>query len=496
MTLALHNLSEANADRSEAGASGLVVALIAVALFAMAAFAPAVLRDGDTWTHLATGEWIIAHGAVPRADPFSHSMPGAPWTAHEWLSEILFALAFRAGGWSAVALLTAFAAGGAALVMGLRLARDLSGAALGIAIALGVGLWSPTLLARPHVLALPVAAVWVIGLFSARDRAKAPPLVLALLMTVWSNLHGGFVFGLALIAPFACEAVLAAGPGPGARFAAARRWALFALASLAAALVNPYGIEALLFPFRLIGLANLSRISEWSPQDFGRIGPMEVALIALVGFALTRPMRVPPVRVALLAVLVAMALAHARHAQLLGLIAPMLLARPIAEAIGAPASGDLRPVARTALAAALMGALALGLVRLASPAVRADGPGAPIAALEAVPPELREKPVLNDYGFGGLLIFEHVRPFIDGRADMYRDAMLSLYRKLADGDPTTLETTLARYRIAWTIFPPDRGVVAMLDREPGWRRLYADDVAVVHMRADAPSASLLGVQPP
>ncbi len=116
----------ANADVSAARASGLVLALVAVFLFAVSAFSPAVLRDGDTWSHLATGEWILAHGAVPRMDPFSHSMPGAPWTAHEWLSEILMTLAFRCGGWSGVALLTAAAAAGAALIMGLRVARDLS----------------------------------------------------------------------------------------------------------------------------------------------------------------------------------------------------------------------------------------------------------------------------------------------------------------------------------------------------------------------------------
>jgi hypothetical protein len=39
--------------------------------------------------------------------------------------------------------------------------------------------------------------------------------------------------------------------------------------------------------------------------------------------------------------------------------------------------------------------------------------------LAAVPPELRAKPVLNDYGFGGYLIWSGVRPFIDGRADTY-----------------------------------------------------------------------------
>ena len=80
--------------------AGLGLAAIAVSLFTLAAFAPQVLGDGDTWSHVATGEWIIAHGTAPHADPFSHSMLGAPWTAHEWLSEVLLALAFRLGGWS------------------------------------------------------------------------------------------------------------------------------------------------------------------------------------------------------------------------------------------------------------------------------------------------------------------------------------------------------------------------------------------------------------
>ncbi len=394
-----------------------------------------MLADGDTWSHLATGEWIFAHGAVPRADPFSFSVPGAPWTAHEWLSEILLTLAFRSSGRSGVALLTAVAgAAGAALVMGLRIARDLSGAALGATVALGATLWTASLLARPHVLALPIAAVWTVGLLRARDRDAAPPLALALMMTLWSNMHGGFVFGLALIGPFALEAVAAAGRG--ARLAALCAWALFGLAAVGAALVNPYGIEALLLPFRLMGVENLSRTSEWRAQDFGHVGPMEIALLLLVGFALTRPMAAPKLRAALIAGLLGMALQHARHAQLLGLVGPILLARPIAAAIGAtPPDGDRRAVTRAALAASLAAALPLGALRLAEPIARVDGPGAPISALAAVPPQLRAEPVLKDYSFGGYLIWSHVRPFIDGRADMYGDAMLGLYCKLAVGDP-------------------------------------------------------------
>ena len=67
--------------------------------------------------------------------------------------------------------------------------------------------------------------------------------------------------------------------------------------------------------------------------------------------------------------------------------------------------------------------------------------------------------MLNDYGFGGYLIWSHVRPFIDARAELYGDAMLSLYSKLQAGDSGTVESTLKRYDIAWSIFPPDARIV-------------------------------------
>jgi len=37
--------------------------------------------------------------------------------------------------------------------------------------------------------------------------------------------------------------------------------------------------------------------------------------------------------------------------------------------------------------------------------------------------------------------------------------------------------------IAWTLIAPERPAALLLDHLPGWRRLYADDVAVVHVRA-------------
>jgi hypothetical protein len=258
-----------------------------------------------------------------------------------------------------------------------------------------------------------------------------------------------------LIGPFALEAVTEAPVG--ARLVAARAWATFALTALAAALLNPYGMDAFLLPFRLMSVENLSRISEWQPQDFSHIGTMELTLL---GLTLTRPFAMPPIRAALLIAVVAMALQHSRHQVLLGILAPMLLAGPIAGAIGMEgASGEWR-VARVALPATVAAMMAIGVVRLMMPIERADGVSAPISALSAVPPDLRRKAVLNDYAFGGFLIFEHVRPFIDARVELDRDGMLNLYDKLRSGDLEAVEEALKRYDVAWTIFAPDNRIVS------------------------------------
>jgi hypothetical protein len=104
-------------------------------------------------------------------------------------------------------------------------------------------------------------------------------------------------------------------------------------------------------------------------------------------------------------------------------------------------------------------------------------------------------PVLNDYGMGGYLIFKGVRPFIDGRADMYGDSYVKAYVKATRPDVAALKTMLANYKVAWTIFAASDPVVQAMDRQPGWRRLYTDKYAVVHVRTDAtaqPPATLRG----
>ncbi len=459
------------------GVAGWIALAAALGLAAVFLLDPRVLNDPDTYWHLAAGGWILDHLRVPHVDPFSFTHAGRPWIAHEWLSEVLMALAFRGAGWSGLAVLFAVSASASAVLWARRLSLSLSGLGLATAVFMGLAIGAGSLLARPHVLILPVLLVWTLAILRARDGDRAPPLAWAALMTLWANLHGSYVFGFLVAAALALEALTQATPER--RWPVIRGWGAFGLTSLAAATLTPHGPAGLIYPFYIMTLQSTERIGEWAPADLTALGPLTLAIFLTLFVGFSRGLRVPPVRLLLVLLLLFMALQHARHALILGLVAPLLLADPLARALG---QGPARPASLRVVWTVAAVLLTAGALRLALPVTRSDSLNTPGRALAAAPAELIRRPVLNEYGFGGYLIFRGVRPFIDGRADMYGDAHFNRYMAATDGDDRALDAILAEHAIAWTLFPASHPIVRRLDARPGWRRLHADDAAVVHVR--------------
>ncbi len=446
----------------------------ALAAFALAALSPALFNDGDTYWHIRAGEWILDHRAVPHQDIFSYTRAGAPWSPAEWLAQVMMALAFRAGGWTGLHLLFGVAAGLAAgIVAGALRARLALTAALLVTV-LGLACVSGSLLARPHLLALPLLALWTAELVRAREADRAPGWWLLAAMPLWANLHGGFAFGLALAAALAVEAIIdgkGCGPMPW-------RWGAFVLAAAMSALLTPQGLDGLLFPLRLLGMSSLHHLGEWLPSDLSTITPFGIALLALVGVLVTGKVRVPWPRAIILLGLVYLALAHQRHQLLFGVAGPLLLAPSLAVSWprGAePASPLIAPLSAIALCG-------VALLRLSLPVARGDDAMSPVTALAHVPVRLHALPVLNDYGFGGYLIWRGVKPFIDSRADLYGDGFLADYAVLTAPDRNRLAAALAERKVRWTILAAGAPVTKAMDTMPGWHRLYGDAIAVVHVR--------------
>src|SRR4029079_564912 len=68
-----------------------------------------IFNDGDVSWHIATGQWILDHWAIPHTDPFSFTWFGKPWVPIEWLAEVIYASAYRLAGYGGVAALVTVA---------------------------------------------------------------------------------------------------------------------------------------------------------------------------------------------------------------------------------------------------------------------------------------------------------------------------------------------------------------------------------------------------
>lgn len=247
------------------------------------------LASYDLWWHLASGRWIWERMAVPRADPFSHTLAGAPWIDFEWLFQALAYLLHRAGGFQALVCMKA-SLGALAVRQVYRLSRTAEegeGPAL-LAAACALALVRTRGFERPELASLALAPFFL-GLVLKWRSTGAPAALWALpaLTLFWANLHAGFALGLGLLALAAAGIYWEerAGGRPAARGA---RPLLLALAACAfAALLNPYGVGAykvLFLHAREAGAAGAGAIEEWRSLRLGEYPVYWVLLLASFGF--------------------------------------------------------------------------------------------------------------------------------------------------------------------------------------------------------------------
>lgn len=456
-----------------------------------------LLLDGDTYSHIATGRWILARGVVPTQDPFSHTMNGAPWTAFEWLSQVILALADRWGSWTGLVAFTALAFAATIALLTRALLRHLEPIYALMFVGSAIGLTAGHVLARPHMIAMPLMVIWTIEVVRASEEDRAPSLWLLPLMTVWANLHGGFTLGIALAFAFAVEALLTAWRQQ--RLArAARSWGIFLVLAVGCSLLTPHGTRGLWVTWQVMFQDNfaLSRIGEWRSPDFHVLQPLEIWLLGGLAVALHQGLRFPPVRLLLLLGLIHLTLKHLRNAELLGLLAPLFLASPLAAQWRQVRKADkqfesadrffarlAQPAGQGAIVAGLAFFLAVPLWLARDRPVEIPPVIAPVAAIRAAQDAGVKGPVLNAYEWGGYLIYSGIPAFIDGRSDMYRDAFIKDYVAALELHSTDgLQILLDKHKVTWTILTPTLSAVALLDNLPGWRRVYADKIAVVHAR--------------
>jgi hypothetical protein len=116
-------------------------------------------------------------------------------------------------------------------------------------------------------------------------------------------------------------------------------------------------------------------------------------------------------------------------------------------------------------------------------ATRAIAPATNITPARALASIDKTSRILNAYDFGGYLDFVGIPAFIDGRAELYGMKFIMRHSHALDlQNLPDFRAMLDEYKFGATLLTPSTPAVALLDRLPEWKRVYADDVAVVHTR--------------
>jgi hypothetical protein len=460
--------------------------------------------DGDVGRHLTVGALILDSGRVPTADVFSITRLGAPFTAHEWLSEVVYTLAYRLLGLNGVVLLAALLIASAfSLVLDEMLRRNVLLLVAVCFTLLAAAVSGLHWLTRPHLFTWVIIGLWAreldqIARGNGRHWWRLPAIML-----VWANLHGAFVYGFVILglvgAGIAWESLRT---GQGLR--APGVWKPFGLAvgaSAAVSLVNPAGLSLWTTSLGFVqDRYMMSHNLEFMPADFQSASILPFLLmfgIALLLLSLG-PARLQAHQALLLAGWTGLSLLSARNIPIYA-----ILAAPILAELASDWLRSLAPLARfTAynlrllkmemvrryipwelLWAALLGLLLARGVALDAQQVgnRFDPARFPVAAvdwLQANPPRGN---MFNYFTWGGYLLYRQwpaQNVFIDGTMELYGEPVLRAYDQvISAGDGW--QAVLAKYDVTWLIVPPDSPPARALALDPAWRQAYRDQTAVI-----------------
>jgi hypothetical protein len=461
-----------------------------------------LLGDGDTGYHIRAGEIILKNLAVPRLDPFSFIAPPLPWSAHEWLSEVVMAIVHNALGMPGIVFLFALLLSTTYWLL-FRWIRSGGRNILVDLMILVLVLLSSSIHwhARPHAFSLLlVVLLYRILILHQEDRGNylyvIPPMML-----LWVNLHGGFIAGFLFMGIFLSGYFLGfPGSNGEERQASAnkvKQLSLVCAVSVLAACVNPFGVHAFLFPFRLVSEPYLmDRVQEFLSPNFHGFAPYRYLLLFLIGILGLSKTRLTFTELMLVLMFTSMSLYSARYIPLCSIVyAPILskygdilikkyegrgsrLLHQRSSAYGeidASAKGYVIPL----VVLVFFAALAAGRIPVRFPEKTASRAAIDFLLANPIRGNMFNNDEIGDYVIYWL--YPRHKVFVDGRSDMYGEPILKEYSMVTGIEPGWKDV-LDKYNINYIFFYTDSVLVRHLLTDSGWKSIYSDNVSSIFLR--------------
>ncbi len=452
--------------------------------------------DPDMWWHLSVGDWIVHNHAFPHNGIFSHTAATRPWMAYSWGYEVLLS---RAYDWFSFLGMGGF---GTLLTIAVALAifrmlYRISGrfwAAWGLSVVVYAAFLF-NIAPRPLFLSVILFSITLTLLFEAQRRGRMQPLYwLPLVFMVWANIHIQFIYGLAVLGLFAGINLL---QHVAFRFRAYPDFlqsptlpVLPPFAVLAgcvlASCIGPYSYHLYYEAFVIAQSKIMYRmIRELQALSFQYLNQyLELLLAVGAYFAIGWQKKIYPFRLALLIFATVFAFRTWRDAWFICVVAAAITAD-----FPAPEEGCTRTIGSSGWAAATVAGIALLLLSMRGTDFTTRGLDLAISGEYPVDAVnfLRRNPVggplYNSFDWGGFLIFymPQYPVSIDGRTDLYGDAMDAQYYSTQEAEPSYVDDPVLN-EAGVVVLKKKFPIATQLLTDRRFRVIYRDELAVVFAR--------------
>jgi hypothetical protein len=492
-------------NRNNAPSAADLIFVVAAPLIAIRGSVKLTQADGDLSAHIRMGQTILSTGHIPVHSLASYTAAADPMAGHAWLSEIIFALLFRWGGLPLLCVVTGIIVGLTHGMIALFLRkRGVDPRWAFLATMLSLALASTHWLTRPHMFSIVGAALTLFLLESERPKRE---LLFIPLFVIWTNLHGGWMYGLAMIAMYIVGDLAQGAFDPETRsscIASAKRNSMaFAIASLCT-LVNPFGIRLDREVFGAVTSTSLAKnIAEYQPPNFQDSGqwPFLLAILGTLALFSLQNRRIRLRWLGLIVMSLFFALRSFRNIALFGVTAWPLIALQARKGLPRlklpfrifPEFARLDPNSRVGILAApvavLMLAVGLNHGKIGGVSVIADTFNPKKFPTEAVARARQaglEGRVFDNWAWGGYIMYAwpearlHVDPL------KFNDVTIKSYTIIEEMRPGW-QQEMDRWQIQTVLIASNSPMSAGLMLEPAWKQWYRDSTAVIFRRVSVPA---------
>lgn len=442
-------------------------------------------KESDYFWHIKAGEQMFKSGSVMTKDVFSWFMSGKYWMSHEWAFDLGIYLLNVVFGKMHLFVYTFSCI---LLLLGILFFTNkkqyLKNIVFSLFWIIGFLIFCIYIQARPHLFSFSFLALTLYFTYDLFKNEKSKKIYLLPIVTLfWANFHGGssnlsyifcFIFLIIGLFKFNFKKIEAKRISK----IQIKKYLIVAFLCMVAICINPHGIKMLFYPYtNIFDTVMVNFISEWQPTTLSNAShyPYFAFLVIILFIFLFSKKKIEFIDLALFGIVIVLGLKSIRFWGYTYIVMNYVIFNYI----------ETRKVDKgTCTMLLVLSTLFMGLFISGIPMLMKEYKTKVLSdkLIETIKEE-NPKRLYNMYDYGGELVYNGIKVFVDGRADLYSRYNLSDYSdiSLLRGDYVK---TIKKYKFDYFLVTKKYPIATYLNYSDDYEKVYEEKNIVLYTKKD------------